>query len=96
MTAHKPATPLTFSHIQTLYRLASEADPEERPEMAEVAMVSEEELDRRANAYPKLVAALRQYVNVVESVNNPDNFNIQVADAGAPARDLLRELGEDA
>lgn len=47
-----------------------------------------------ANAYPRLVAALREYVDVVASVNHPNTFNVTVKDEGHHARDLLIELGE--
>lgn len=46
------------------------------------------------NAYPKLVAALREYVDVVASINDPNTFNVTVKDEGHHARDLLIALGE--
>lgn len=47
-----------------------------------------------ANAYPRLIAALREYVEVVSSVNDPNDFSAKVKDDGYHARDLLIELGE--
>lgn len=38
--------------------------------------------------------ALNQYVGVVESVNDPESFDIKVNDAGKPARDAISALKE--
>ena len=105
MTANKPATPLPWSispdgrkwiycdatkdHI-FLGNAVTKTDGDD-----EIAVPNAAYIAHAANAYPKLVAALREYVNVVESVNNPNSFGVEVRDAGAPARALLRSLGED-
>ena len=39
-------------------------------------------------------AALRQYVDVVVSVNDPADFSPTVKDAGAPARAALAQIKE--
>ena len=102
MTAHKPATPLPFRSEDTTVKYVTHgawhtiARLNDKKYTNEANKENAAYLAHAANAYPKLVAALREYVNVVESVNNPNSFGVEVRDAGAPARALLRSLGEDA
>jgi hypothetical protein len=47
-------------------------------------------------AVPELLEALKQYVNVVASVNDLDEWKPKVVDAGAPARSALAKATGEA
>lgn len=82
----KPATPLPWNDLYdcTAYGIGADG----RAANVKFAV-------HAANAYPRLVEALRQYVGAVSSVNDPNDFSVKVKDEGHYARDLLRDLGED-
>ena len=101
MTAHKPDTPLPWHLISGVTYLSIQGDrgetilldqsPEQRREEKERLY---EYIVHVSNAYPRLVAALRHYTGVVESVNCPESFQVKVRDYGHHARDILHDLGE--
>ena len=85
---HAPATPLPHMECTT-DGVLSYLDREGRSialtgEADEAHIAMREELARRANAYPQLVAALRLTVALCDKHGH----------AGKKARALLRELGE--
>jgi hypothetical protein len=87
---HTPATPPT---------------PEEKQKFERIEKMFRDsitEQERRANAYPKLVEALREIIEARHSVRTTvQHFHKNRAevkrdtDAAAKARALLRSLGED-
>ena len=101
----KPATPLPWAHEQIG---VSDAGPNgvdvfdigpvdhEGCMRVRVATVADEDaayIVHAANAYPKLVEALRSLVKAEEEYG--DQGNVAINEAWMPAAALLRELGED-
>jgi hypothetical protein len=90
-TKHTPATPLPWGEIRDDYEIAPafySNDNERRLADLEFAQ-------HAANAYPKLIEALREMTNVaIKAIarTNSDN-GIEVAE---DSRALLRSLGEEA
>lgn len=89
---HTPATPLPWNNCVLNWVQPGDDKTENSPQGF---MKRDSAYALHAcNAYPQIVAALRQYVDVVSNVNDPTSFAPQIKDEGHHARNLLRSLGE--
>ena len=89
-TKIRPATALPFSVAESnrLREVARTSHPEEQAGHLDCAAWYEDEINRRANAYQKLVEALRGAIQRSErSAERPQCYE---------ERNLLRDLGESA
>ena len=96
MTNHKPATPLPWkvAAVGDL-RIIHGGNPHARIATWRGKVVNADPayIAHAANAYPRLVAALRDLVKAEEEYGDQDNAAVN--EAWAPAQALLRELGEE-
>lgn len=101
MTTNQQYTPepVTFSRVQTAYRLANAAEPELRSGLLDGAMVMEESLNAAAAQRDALAEALRGMLNSIEGpaccttldVNGNDVWPVINA-AASVARAVLAKL----